>query len=81
MTARYRIEVASKLLAGAGADLVMPAGLRIAGISEPVPGYAYQTVTVVDDGAPEELEGKLVRPVFRQAGDGTLTIVSREACS
>lgn len=78
---RYRALVADSLLTQA--DYWTPVkGFRL--ISADGPWLAHPDVTICtfeDDGAPEELEGKLVEPVFMRYADGHVTIIDRSVAS
>lgn len=76
---RYRVPVADPLLMAR--DCWAPvAGFRLISVDGPWPGHPGVTIcTFEDDGAPAELEGAFVEPVFRQAGDGTVTVTGRQA--
>ena len=73
---RYRVPVADPL--AAERDLWKPvAGFRLVSVDGPWPDHPDVTIcTFDDDGAPPELEGLLVEPVFTRDGE-TVTITGR----
>lgn len=77
MSARYRTRVSEELIEAWDTRL-LPDGLRIVEIGGPEPMSPYRTVIFDDDGAPEELDGKLVTPLFRTQPDRSVIIVGRE---
>lgn len=77
---RYRVPVADPLLLER--DFWRPAeGFRL--VSVDGPWLAHPDVTICtfdDDGAPAELEGKLVEPVLRDE-HGTVRVIDRQVVS
>ena len=73
---RYRVPVADPLLLER--DYWYPvAGFRLVSVDGPWAGHPGVTLcTFDDDGAPAELEGRLVEPVFRQDG-AAVSIIER----
>jgi hypothetical protein len=60
---------------------LLPDGLKIVDIGAPEPTWppGYCTVIFDDDGAPEELNGQLVMPLFQVQPDRSVIIVGRES--
>ena len=77
MSARYTTKVSNELIEAWDTDL-LPDGLRIVGIEPPDPANPYRIVTFDDDGAPEELDGQMVTPLFRTQPGRTVIIVGRD---
>lgn len=74
---RYLAHVANELLDGPHA-LEMPAGFRFVEAGPREFLRLWRTVVVEDDGAPPELAGLLVEPVFeRNFETGTVAVVER----
>lgn len=53
-------------------------GWRLVAEGEPDPVTGMAECEAEDDGAPPELEGALVTPVFRHHGDGSVTVIGRD---
>ena len=75
----YRVPVTDQLLterdAWEGAE-----GFRLISVDGPWPSHPDVTIcTFEDDGAPPELEGKLVEPVLKREDDGRVHVVERSA--
>lgn len=77
----YRVPVADQLLLER--DYWTPVeGFRLVSVDGPWLKYPDVTIcTFEDDGAPAELEGKLVEPVFTRHADESVTITARNVVS
>jgi hypothetical protein len=81
MAARYQTKVSEELIEAWDTSL-LPEGLRIIEIAESDPAcLPYRIVTFEDDGAPGELDGKTVTPLFRMQPDRSVIIVGRDVQS
>ena len=73
---RYRVPVSDALLAERPWAPVE--GFRLVSVNGPWDFHPDVTIcTFDDDGAPADLEGKLVEPVLRRDGHGTVTVTGR----
>jgi len=73
----YRVPVADDLLLERDAWNSVK-GFRLVSVDGPWPSHRGVTIcTFEDDGAPAELEGKLVEPVIKREEDGTVRIIER----
>ena len=80
MSARYRSVVSEELIEAWDTSL-LPDGLRIVEMGDPEPPYpqsGWRTVIFDDAGAPEDLNGQLVMPLFRIQPGRSVIIVGRE---
>jgi hypothetical protein len=77
MSARYMTKVSEELIEVWDTSL-LPDGLRIVNIGPPDLATPWRIVTFDDDGAPEELNGKMVTPLFQTQPDRTVIIIGRE---
>jgi hypothetical protein len=77
MSARYTTRVSEELIEAWDTSL-LPEGLRIVEIGPPDPFDPWRIVTFEDDGAPEELNGQMVTPLFQVQPDRSVVIVGRE---
>jgi len=77
VSARYTTKVSDELIEAWDTDL-LPDGLRIVDIGPADPAVPYRIVTFDDDGAPEELNGQMVTPLFQVQPDRTVVITGRE---
>ena len=78
MSARYRTMVSEDLIEAWDMTL-LPEGVRIVEIGEPDPARGfYRIVTFDDDGAPEELDGQMVFPLWGLDEDRKVTLLGRE---
>jgi hypothetical protein len=79
VSARYQTKVSHELIEAWDTSL-LPDGLRIVEIGplDPASHDLWHVVTFDDDGAPEELNGKMVTPSFQRDLDGTVAIVGRD---
>lgn len=74
---RYRVLVADPLLLERDYWKAVE-GFRLVSVGAPLSPHQYMTIcTFEDDGAPADLEGKLVEPILQQHADGTVSIMSR----
>jgi hypothetical protein len=76
---KYLVEIADELLIQIRAGVApLPDGFRVGEVlrTTGITGLGTSVVEVEDDGAPPELEGKLVSPTFRERR--IVEIVSRE---
>lgn len=73
----YRVPVADPLLEQKGFWLPIQ-GFRLVSVDGPWLAHPDVTIcTFEDDGAPADLEGKLVEPFFTRHEDGTVTVDGR----
>jgi len=82
MSARYMTKILHELIETWDVSL-LPEGLRIVEIGAVNPASGCHIVTFDDDGAPEDLNGKMVTPVFRsdldpETGVYKVTITGRQ---
>jgi hypothetical protein len=72
---RYLVHVAEELLSR---PLELPTGFRFIEAGPVEFARLERTVVVEDDGAPDELAGKLIEPIFEKNWEtGEVTIVER----
>lgn len=81
MSARYQVDVSGELLQAWDTDL-LPEGMRIVEIGDLDVVKRTHPVIFDDDGAPEELNGKIVYPWFQiDTVTRKVTIVGRDVVS
>ncbi len=80
MSARYQVRVSDELLEAWDLSM-LPAGMRLAEAGSLDARTCSHMVTFDDDEAPEELNGKLVRPGFQVMPGRSVRIVVRDVVS
>jgi len=79
VSARYQVRVSDELLEAWDLSM-LPAGMRLAEAGSLDVRTCSHMVTFDDDEAPEELNGKIVYPLFRiDTATRKVTIIGRDA--